>query len=149
MNDLEELDSLMGALREGTIEDAQVARLDQLLAEHPEALDRFVDMARLRADLQVKLGHRKFAPLPAVPRGRRLAMGIAAAIVIGIGALVALSMRTSTAETALSYDGCAVLARALDPKWEGTVPRRVPSAPRADWSSPRAGRRSNSSAARA
>ena len=56
---LEELGVLIEALRDGSIEDAQIARLDQLLAEHPEALEHFVDRAWLSADLEFKLGRRQ------------------------------------------------------------------------------------------
>jgi hypothetical protein len=120
MNLFDELNELMGALREGTIEDAQVARLDQILAEHPEALDRFVDMAMLRADLDHTLGGR--APSLPVSRRRRAPWAIAAAALAGIAALILVSMRTRREEEGPSFEGCAVLAHAVDPKWEGKTP---------------------------
>lgn len=111
----EEVGELMDALRDGTIEDAQVARLDQLLAEHPEALDHFVDRAWLQADLQVKLGARPPA-LPAIRRRRGWIPAAAVAAVLLAGVL--LLTTTSREPADLSYEGCAVLTRAVEPTWE-------------------------------
>lgn len=115
----DELDRLLGALREGTIEDAEVARLDQILSERPEAVDRLVDLALLRADLERKLGRRAGVALPASPRRRRLALAIAASVVVAIG----LAVATRVPAPGPSFEGCAVLARALDAEWEGPAPR--------------------------
>jgi hypothetical protein len=129
----EEVGELMEALRDGTIEDAQVARLDQILAEHPEALDHFVDRAWLRSDLEFKLGRRPAAPAEleklAAPRRRSwkplLGMGAAAAVLLA--ALLALTAKSRRDDAPnLSYEGCAVLARALDAKWEGPAPAPSP-----------------------
>ena len=121
--DLEEVGQLMEALRDGTIEDAQVARLDQLLAEHPEAVEYFVDRAWLRAELDAKLGGQAPLMLP-VPRSRssrRLAFGLAAAAVLVV--VILLALFTKRAETpGLSYEGCAVLTKALETRWEGSGP---------------------------
>ncbi|MBI3858469.1 MAG: FecR domain-containing protein [Planctomycetes bacterium] len=115
----EELDALLEAMRDGRIEDAQVARLDQLLAEHPEALERFVDRARLQADLEFKLGRRPAAAVPG-PRRRAgwkplAALGAAAALLLAFFALPGAEH-----PPAQSYEGCAVLTRALDARWEGS-----------------------------
>jgi hypothetical protein len=111
----EELSGLMEALRDGTIEDAQVARLDQLLAEHPEALEVFVDRAWLQAELQFKLGAQPAAL--ARPGRRRLWKPLAAAAVLLIAGLLLLTSKSDPGNP--SYEGCAVLTRALEPKWEG------------------------------
>ena len=122
MNLHDELDELTGRLREGTIEDAQVARLDQILAEHPEALDRLVDMALLRADLMHALSGR-VRSLP-LPRRRRAPWILAAAALAAAAALLLVSVRTHHDEGAdgPSFEGCAVLAHAVDPAWEGGSP---------------------------
>lgn len=121
----EELSGLMDALRDGTIEDAQVARLDQLLSEDPAALDEFVDRARLQADLEFKLGRRPSAE--AVVPGRRprrtgwtVAAGLAAALLLAF--LLSRPKAAAPAPVGLSYEGCAVLTRALDAAWEGAAP---------------------------
>src|SRR5204862_6423874 len=93
---------------------------DQILAEHPEALDRFVDMAMLRADLDQALSGRA-VPLP-LPRRRRAPWAMAAAAVLGIAALIFVSMRARREDDGPSFEGCAVLAHAVDPKWEGASP---------------------------
>lgn len=49
--ELEELNELVGALREGIITNEQIARLDQMLAESPAAMDAFAQMIHLIADL--------------------------------------------------------------------------------------------------
>jgi hypothetical protein len=119
MNPIEEVSELMDALRDGSIEDAQVARLDQLLAEHPEALDYFADRARLQADLQFKMGAR-----PAAVSGgrRRVWKPIAAAAAVLVAGVLLLTSRSRTEEPAApSYEGCAVLTRVLEPKWEGAA----------------------------
>lgn len=117
---VEELDDLLEALRDGTIEDAQMARLDQLLAEQPEALDRFVDRALLSADLSFQLGRHPSMPVIAKRRPWKLLLGIAAAAAILVGVLV--SMPTSKAPESPSYEGCAVLTRALDVTWGDSAP---------------------------
>ncbi len=128
MNFNEELGELSEALRDGTIEDAQVARLDQILAESPEALEQFVDLALLRADLDAKLGGRAPSAL-LVPRRarRRWAVAGAAAAAVALAASALLIRSTPSPEVPLRYEGCAVLARALDARWEGT-PAAVGSA---------------------
>ena len=126
MNPREELDDLLRALREGTIEDAQVARLDQILAEDPEALDHFADLARLRADLEFTLGGRSPAvPAPAAAAASRQplrAYAISAAALLSVVLLLVLSGKPQPSDAGLSYEGCAVLARSLDATWEGAAP---------------------------
>jgi hypothetical protein len=127
----------MEAIRDGRIEDAQIARLDQILAEHPQMMEQFVDRAWLGADLELKLGR-----LPALgpssgegfrlPRrraaGRWALVAAAAGLLVGIGAAVVLWGMSRTPDPGdrglpdLSYEGCAVLARALDAQWEGSRP---------------------------
>jgi hypothetical protein len=127
---LEELDGLIDGFRDGVLDDAQIARLDQLLADDPEALDRFVDRARLQADLEFKLGRQPAAPaLPATARRSTWkpllgAAAAAAALLIGV-----LSLTTKPAirpSASPSYEGCAVLTRALTPRGI----RRLRSGPR-------------------
>jgi hypothetical protein len=124
MNTHEELGTLMEALRDGTIEDAQVARLDQILAEDPGALDYFVDRAWLAAELESKLGRGPALTMPA-PRPQsvwRLVVGLAAAAVV-LSAVLYSAVRRPVADSAgPSYEGCAVLARVLDARWEGVAP---------------------------
>jgi len=121
--DLEEVGRLMEALRDGTIEDAQVARLDQLLAEHPEAVEYFVDRAWLRAELDAKLGAGRALKLPvARSRGiRRFATGLAAAAAL-VGVLVLALFMKRTEPPGLSYEGCAILTKSLETRWEGSGP---------------------------
>jgi hypothetical protein len=112
----EELSGLMEALRDGTIDDAQVARLDQLLAEHPEALDHFVDRAWLQSDLRHRLGSLPAAP--SLPGRRRLWKPAAAAsAALLLAGLLLLATKSDPGNP--SYEGCAVLTRVLEPKWEG------------------------------
>jgi len=122
---LEELGTLIEGLRDGVLEDGQVARLDQILAEHPEAVDYFVDRAWLRAELEAKLGSGPTLNLPVSrPRSawKRVA-GFAAAAAVLAALLYSASVRPPRPETpGLSYEGCAVLTRALDTHWEGTAP---------------------------
>src|SRR5579862_4426896 len=118
----DDVGELMEALRDGTIEDAQVARLDQLLAEHPEAVDYFADRAWLRAELEAKLGGPPGLRLP-VPKARRhrgalFALAAAAAVVLAV--LLAVFAKVPRGET--TYEGCAILTRALDTRWEGGGP---------------------------
>jgi hypothetical protein len=120
---LEELDLLIDALRDGTLDDAQVARLDQLLADHPEALDRFVDRAMLQADLEFKLGRAPAAPALRAP-GRRLPwkpIAVAAAALL-VAVLWLATRPASETPPAPSYEGCAVLARAFDTAWDPASP---------------------------
>jgi hypothetical protein len=119
MDPIEELGVLMEALRDGTIEDAQVARLDQLLADEPGALDHFVDRAWLWADLEFRRGAKPASALPAPRRRRRIWKPLAAAaalVLLGLLLLTASSRRDEAPN--LSYEGCAVLTRALEPNWE-------------------------------
>jgi hypothetical protein len=116
----EELGELLEALRDGTIDDAQVARLDQLLAEDPEALDHFVDRALLQADLTFKLGRQP--AMPAVTRRRaswKPLLALAAAAAVGVAALLAIPAKQPESP---SYEGCAVLTRALDVTWGDSAP---------------------------
>ena len=115
----EELSDLLEALRDGTIEDAQMARLDQLLAEEPAALDYFVDRALLQADLSFKLGRQPAAPVIARRRWKPLPLLAAAAAVV-VAALLLIPSRPP--EPTSSYEGCAVLTRALDAAWEDPAP---------------------------
>ena len=46
-----ELVTLAGAMREDTIEDIEVVRLDQLLADCPGAVEVYTELAMLSADL--------------------------------------------------------------------------------------------------
>ena len=121
--DFEEVGELMEALRDGTIEDAQVARLDQLLAEHPESVEYFVDRAWLRAELDAKLGARpalKF-PVARIRSSRRLIFGLVTAAMLVVG--ISLALFTKRGETpGLSYEGCAVLTKSLETRWEGSGP---------------------------
>ncbi|HVR83998.1 MAG TPA: LamG-like jellyroll fold domain-containing protein [Planctomycetota bacterium] len=122
---IEEVGELMEALRDGTIEGAQVARLDQLLAEHPEAVEYFVDRAWLRADLDARLGGQPALMLPVTRTrsNRRVAFGLAAAAVLLVALLLALVTRPPRTEAVgLSYEGCAVLTKALGTRWEGSGP---------------------------
>jgi Concanavalin A-like lectin/glucanases superfamily len=119
----EELSQLMDALRDGTIEDAQVARLDQLLAEHPEALDQFVERAWLQSDLRHQLGGRPAAP--ALPGRRRLWKPLAAAAALLAVGLLFWTTKSDPGNP--SYEGCAVLTRALEPKWDAATPPAIGS----------------------
>ncbi|HLY10163.1 MAG TPA: LamG-like jellyroll fold domain-containing protein [Planctomycetota bacterium] len=118
----DELGELMEALRDGTIEDGQVARLDQLLAEHPEAVDYFVDRAWLRAELDEKLGGSPALRLPAPARRphRRLPAGLAVAAALALAALLAVFGRATRSET--TYEGCAILTKSFETRWEGSGP---------------------------
>lgn len=119
----EELDGLIDGLRDGTLEDAQVARLDQLLAEHPEALDRFVDRAMLQADLEFKLGRAPAAPVLSAPVRRFPWKPIVVAAAVLLVAVLWLAIRPpSETPPAPSYEGCAVLTRALDTAWDASSP---------------------------
>ncbi len=124
MNFNEELGELTEALRDGTIEDAQVARLDEILAESPGAVEQFVDLALLRADLDARLGGRapSALPVPRRPRRRWILAGAAAAAVVLAATSALLVRSTPSPETPLRYEGCAVLARALDARWGGSPP---------------------------
>lgn len=120
---IDELGELIEALRDGTIEDGQVARLDQILSENPEALDYFVERARLHADLSFKFGGQPAMPAVASKPRRTawkplLALGAAAAVL----AAVLLSIPAKPAPEKSSYEGCAVLTRALDVTWEDAAP---------------------------
>ncbi|HZE96685.1 MAG TPA: LamG-like jellyroll fold domain-containing protein [Planctomycetota bacterium] len=123
MSEHDELGELMEALRDGTIEDAQIARLDQLLAESPGAVDYFVERAWLRSDLDTKLGSVAAPLLPIARRrpSRRFMVGLAAAASLLAAVSATLLLRPSHPAT-LSYEGVAVLTRALETTWEGTGP---------------------------
>jgi hypothetical protein len=115
----EELGKLMEALRDGTLEDAEVARLDQLLAEEPGALDAFVERAWLQSDLRHQLGTLPAAP--PLPARRRFWKPLAAAAALLAAGLLVLATRSEPVNP--SYEGCAVLSRALEPRWDaGTGP---------------------------
>lgn len=124
---LEEVGMLLDLHRDGIVEDAQVARLDQILADYPEALDHFVDLAWLQADLEFKLGGRP-ATLPDFDRlaspvrrkGWKLLIGAAAAAGVFVWILLGFASRTRQGEPpGLSYEGCAVLTGSLDTTWGG------------------------------
>lgn len=120
---LDEVGELMEALRDGTIEDAQVARLDQILAEQPEAVDYFVDRAMLRAELDARLSGPARITLP----GRRPMLRVLLVAAPAAAALILLSvavavLRPPRPEAPISYEGCAVLTRALETRWDGAAP---------------------------
>jgi hypothetical protein len=122
----EELDRLMDALRDGTLEDDEIARLEELLADHPEALDRFVDRAWLQSDLEFKLGRAPAAPQMAAQARRSwkplFGAAAAAALLLALG-ILALSTRPAVEPaSAASYEGCAVLTRAFDTAWDPASP---------------------------
>ncbi len=119
---LEELGTLIEGLRDGVLEDGQIARLDQILAEHPAAVEYFVDRAWLRAELEATLGSAPSLKLPGLrrPSTWKLVAGLAAAAAVLVALLLSASTRTPKPE--LSYEGCAVLARALDTHWGGSAP---------------------------
>lgn len=112
----DELDDLLEALRDGTIEDAQMARLDQILAEHPEALEHFADRAMLQADLAFKMGRGPALPAVARPSRRKLLIGLAAAAALLVAGLFLIPPESP------SFEGCAVLTRALDVTWGDAAP---------------------------
>jgi hypothetical protein len=114
----DELSELLDRLRDGTIEDAQMARLDQLLAEDPAALDGFVDRALLGADLSFRLGR---APAMPVVGKRRWSWWKPLAAVAAAAALLFLLVPGKPPESP-SYEGCAVLTRAVDVTWGGQAP---------------------------
>ena len=84
-----ELNQLAGALREGIITDEEVARLDQLLSESPEAMDAFAELIAIVAELRehrAEAGPRGSLPAvksvtgPRRPRAALWSMGLAACI---------------------------------------------------------------------
>ena len=81
-----ELVDLAGAMREGTIEDIEVVRLDQLLADCPGAVDIYTGLALLTTDLKDAHG---FVATPAPPKpipivAWLLTAAAAALIVLGL-----------------------------------------------------------------
>ncbi len=76
---LHELNELAGALREGVITNEQVARLDQLLADSPVAMEAFSDLLLIVTELRQNgagfgRGVSATVPNPVVP-GRRISRG--------------------------------------------------------------------------
>jgi ferric-dicitrate binding protein FerR (iron transport regulator) len=71
--ELHELNHLAGALREGVITDAEMARLDRLLSESPAAMDAFAELIAILAELRehrAEAGLRTASsPVPATRRG--------------------------------------------------------------------------------
>lgn len=122
---LAEFDGLAGALREGEADDAQVARLDQLLAEHPELMDRYVDLALLRADLHYRLSQAGPAmPARPIPSSRKWALAAAAAALIAMS-LAAMVVNRGSAPVEPDppeYSGVAVLTHQVDARWGDTSP---------------------------
>lgn len=115
---LREMGELLVRLQAGTIQDDEVARLDQILAEHPGAMDRFAELAELRGDLHLKLSGRAELPVRR-PRRRWTAwIAVAAVLVTAIGMFLALR---PPAAVDPSYDGCAVLTDAVDAEWERPI----------------------------
>ena len=53
----EEIVDLAGAMREGTIEDIDIVRLDQLLCECPGAVELYTELALLTSDLKDVYGN--------------------------------------------------------------------------------------------
>jgi hypothetical protein len=117
----EELGTLIEGLRDGVLEDEQIARLDQILAEDPAAVDYFIDRAWLCAELSSGPSLK----LP-VSRGKatwKRVAGLAAAAAVLVALVLSASTRTMKPEPLVaSYEGCAVLTRALDTHWEGSAP---------------------------
>ena len=104
--ELEEFNELMGALREGTITDQQTARLDQIVAENPAAMEMFCQMIQLIAELHSRLGlrvnatqknaaHVLFAWIP-----RTWGLGLAASLALILTASAALWVEAKKNEAA-------------------------------------------------
>lgn len=131
------LNELLGALRENTISDEQVAELENLLADDEDALAYYVDHAQLTADLRHYHGHLAAASLdvaeatpsetPAAARASRtraIASAIAAlaALAASLVFLIGLPKRGEPVAAGPAFTdegGLAVLTRVAGAKWNG------------------------------
>jgi ferric-dicitrate binding protein FerR (iron transport regulator) len=87
-----ELEALLGAMAEGQLDAAGAKRLSQILREHPDARQFYLDYCQMHALLQSAHGVLQAMENPAVGRRRLLAWSAAAAAVLVVaGAAVLLS----------------------------------------------------------
>lgn len=131
------LGELLGALREGTLGDEQVAELESILADEPQAIDYYLDYTHLCAELRHYHGTSGTASVfhaaqaapeqgPSTPpRKRRMwpyVTGSAVAAGIAVAATILLFFGTATqTETLPTYpdeNGVAVLTRSAGAEWE-------------------------------
>ncbi len=136
MGDAGRLDELLGALRDGQLDDEQVAELENLLDGDPQAMARYLNYAQLCADLRHCHGSalrvadlaslaqpmaEDVPPAAALPSPRGLWR--ASAAVAGLVALAAsLAMWLYPRELRpifMDQEGLAVLTLVADAQWEG------------------------------
>jgi hypothetical protein len=135
---IEQLDDLLGALRDGSTDDSQMARLDALLAGDPEAQRYYLDFIDLCTDLRQYYGLGRAAAgstaarpslrlagaIGSMRRWPRLAGGLALAAAVALAASLLTTYFTPVRPLPLSVlaerDGVAVLTRVADARWRGT-----------------------------
>src|SRR5438045_4746877 len=87
-----ELEALLGAMAEGQLDGPGAKRLSQILKEHPDARQFYLDYCQMHALLQSAHGVLQALEAPSTVRRRRLAWGAAAAALL-IAAAAVLVLR--------------------------------------------------------
>jgi ferric-dicitrate binding protein FerR (iron transport regulator) len=107
-----ELEALLAAMTEGTLDEAGKKRLATILREHPDARQFYLDYCQMHALLQSAHGVLQAMEMPSDVRRRRLAwIGAAAALFLAVAALI-LVRETPRIEASLaSVEGSAWIVR--------------------------------------
>jgi len=141
----DELDELLGSLRDGFLTDDQSSRLDAILGEHSEAVDRYVSYVALCSALRrreavdaSRVATLRFMPVvervasdeapPSPPRAHVPAhqwfsdarMAVAAAVLLVVSLTIAVIVDTQNRRAA---KGVAVLVSAVDAVWDAPAMR--------------------------
>src|SRR6185503_1833805 len=129
-----ELEALLAALSDGSLDAAAKKRLSQILRDHPDARQFYLDYCQMHALLQSAHGVLQALEAPAaVRRRRRIGIAAAAAVLLVAGAVVLLRETSRVEATVALMQGTAWIVRngdrvALPPSGEMRPGDRVATA---------------------
>jgi ferric-dicitrate binding protein FerR (iron transport regulator) len=107
-----ELEALLGAMTDGTLDAAGRKRLSTILREHPDARQFYLDYCQMHALLQSAHGVLQALETPSSVRRRRLAWGAAAAALLVAAAGVVVLREVPRVEASIaSVEGSAWIVR--------------------------------------
>jgi ferric-dicitrate binding protein FerR (iron transport regulator) len=107
-----ELESLLGAMSEGQLDAQGTKRLSQILREHPDARQFYLDYCQMQALLQSAHGVLQALENPAVGRRRLLAgVAAAAAVLVVVGAVFLAKGREPIDASVATVQGSAWVLR--------------------------------------
>jgi ferric-dicitrate binding protein FerR (iron transport regulator) len=107
-----ELEALLAAMTDGTLDAAGKKRLSTILREHPDARQFYLDYCQMHALLQSAHGVLQALDLSSSARRRRLTwIGAAAALLLAVGTLVLLRNAPRIEASLASVEGTAWIVR--------------------------------------